>query len=118
MGSRTESATVERKKRLQRELDRYLRLLTEHLEPERVIVFGSLVTDQIHPWSDIDLVVVTQTDLPFLQRSRRLRNLLQPTVGLDILVYTPQEFEQMRQERPFFRDEILDKGLVLYERHS
>ncbi len=108
----------ERKQSLEQELARYVRLLTEHGGLDRVIVFGSLATGQVRDWSDIDLVIVKQTDLPFLQRLRQMRKLLQPTVGTDILVYTPQEFEQLCQERPFFQEEILTKGRVVYERSN
>jgi hypothetical protein len=41
--------------------------------------------------------------------------LLQPRVGIDILVYTPVEFENLCKERAFFREEILGKGKILYE---
>lgn len=109
---------MERKQVLEEELARYLRLLTDHGDPDLVIVFGSLVADKIHAWSDIDLVVVEQTDLPFLQRLRQMRRLLQPRVGIDLLVYTPEEFEQLCRERPFFREEILAKGEIVYERNS
>lgn len=107
---------AERKQRLEQEVARYVRLLTEHGDPERVIVFGSLATDQVHAWSDIDLVIVQRTDLAFFQRLRQARRLLQPQVGTDILVYTPEEFEQLCQERVFFQEEILDRGVVVYER--
>lgn len=108
--------SAERRQRLEQELARYLRLLTEHGDPDRVIVFGSLATGQVHAWSDIDLLIVERTDRPFLQRLRHVRRLLRPQVGTDILVYTPEEFDQLRRERPFFRDEILAKGKVVYER--
>lgn len=108
--------SAERKQHLERELARYVRLLTEHGSPERVIVFGSLATEQVQAWSDIDLVIVEHTDLPFWQRLRQTRRLLRPQVGTDILVYTPEEFEQLRRERSFFREEILAKGVVVYER--
>jgi len=107
---------AERKQRLEQEVARYVRLLTEHGDPERVIVFGSLATDQVHAWSDIDLVIVQRTDLAFFQRLRQARRLLQPQVGTDILVYTPEEFEQLCGERAFFQEEILDRGVVVYER--
>lgn len=108
--------SVERKQRLEKELTRFVQLLTEHNDPERIIVFGSLASGEIHAWSDIDLVIIEETDQSFLQRSRTVRRLLQPAVGADILVYTPEEFERMRQERPFVQDEILAKGVVVYER--
>lgn len=109
---------IDRMHLLQQEMDRYLYLLIEHDDPEQVIVFGSLATGEVHRWSDIDLIVVKQTDLPFWQRLRETRRLLQPKVGTDLLIYTPSEFEQLRRERPFFRDEILAKGNVIYERNG
>jgi len=109
-------AVAKRKQLLEQELARYLRLLVEHGNPERVIVFGSLVTGNIHAWSDIDLIIVERTNRPFWQRLREVRRLLHPRVGTDILVYTPEEFEQLRRERPFFREEILARGTTLYER--
>ncbi len=107
---------VERRARLKRELARYVRVLTKKDAPERILVFGSLATGDIHPWSDIDLVIVKQTNLPFFQRSREVRKFLRPKVGTDILVYTPEEFEQMRKERPFFQQEVLEKSIIVYER--
>jgi predicted nucleotidyltransferase len=111
-------ASIERKRRLQQELARYVRLLTSHGDPDKVIVFGSLATGQIGTWSDIDLVIIERTDLPFWQRLRTWRKLLQPQVGTDILVYTPEEFEQLCRERLFFREEILAKGRIVYERNG
>jgi predicted nucleotidyltransferase len=105
-----------RERLLNQELRRYLDLLIEHEKPEKIIVFGSLATGDIHEWSDIDLVIVKQTDLPFFRRLREVRRLLHPRVGTDILVYTPEEFEHMSQNRLFVREEILEKGIVIYER--
>jgi predicted nucleotidyltransferase len=110
------SPIAQRKQLLAQELDRYLQLLARHADPDLVILFGSLVTGNLHPWSDIDLVIVKQTDLPFWQRLREMRRLLRPRVGTDILVYTPAEFRQLCQERQFFKQEILADGRLIYER--
>lgn len=106
----------ERKKLLEQELARCVRLLTEQGAPEKVILFGTLAKGRIHEWSDIDLVVVERTQLPFFQRLRQIRRLLQPRVGMDIMVYTPEEFNQLCADRPFFREEIVAKGKIVYER--
>lgn len=108
-------SSPERKKLLDQELARYVRLLTEHGDPEKVILFGTLAKGRVHEWSDIDLVVVEQTHLPFFQRLRKVRKLLQPKVGMDIMVYTPEEFNRLCVERPFFREEIIEKGKIVYE---
>jgi predicted nucleotidyltransferase len=102
---------------LAEELNRYVPLLVAHYAPEKIILFGSLSTGEARLWSDIDLVVVTDTDKRFLDRIKEALLLLRPEVGLDVLIYTPQEFEQLCQERPFFQQEIL-KGKVLYERDA
>lgn len=97
-------------------MNRCLSLLKEHGSPEKVILFGTLATGSVHEWSDIDLVVVERTQLPFFQRIKKVRKLLQPKVGMDIMVYTPEEFDQLCADRPFFREEIVGKGEIVYER--
>lgn len=101
---------------LEQELERYLRVLKDQDDPEKVIVFGSLASGDVHEWSDIDLVIVNQTDLPFMKRLRQTRKLLRPHVGTDILYYTPEEFVDLCQNRLFVKEEIIAKGKVVYER--
>ncbi len=109
---------AERKKTLDSELARFIRILKEQADPEKVILFGTLAGGVVHEWSDIDLVVVEKTDLPFFERLRRIRKLFRPKVGMDVMVYTPEEFDRLCAERPFFRDEIVAKGEVVYERRG
>jgi predicted nucleotidyltransferase len=113
-----DAKTIERRRLLEQELDRYLPLLKEKENAEKVIVFGSLATGQVHEWSDIDLVIVKCTALPFLKRTRAIRNTLQPKVAVEILCYTLEEFARLCAERLFFQEEIIGKGRVLYERTS
>lgn len=100
---------------LERELARWLPLLITHEQPEKIILFGSYPAGQIAEWSDLDLVLVKNTSAPFLDRVRQVLTLLQPQVGVDLLVYTPQEYEQLVNERAFVREEIAAKGQVIYE---
>jgi predicted nucleotidyltransferase len=107
---------LSRREALQRELKRWMPILIGNLHPERIILFGSLNQAEISEWSDVDLVVVQETNQPFLKRVRDAMLLLQPKVGLDLLIYTPKEFLQLSRERRFVREEILKKGKLLYER--
>ena len=106
----------QRQSLLERELNRYVQILAEEENPEKVIVFGSVASGDVNEWSDIDLVVINNTHLPYLKRLFKIQALLQPQVGTDLLYYTPQEFEKLCRERAFFREEILEKGKVVYER--
>ena len=98
------------------ELEYLIGRLSEDPRCQRAILFGSLAVDDLHEASDIDLIVIQETTLPFWQRIREMRRHLSPRVATDLLVYTPEEFERLRRERPFFRDEVQDKGKVVYER--
>ncbi|MFQ5681037.1 MAG: nucleotidyltransferase domain-containing protein [Candidatus Omnitrophota bacterium] len=100
---------------LRRELERDTQILKDNYGPEKIILFGSLASGNIKEWSDLDLVVVKQTDKPFLDRLKDIFLLLKPQIGIDVLVYTPVEFEEMKK-RPFFQKEILEKGNVIYDR--
>jgi predicted nucleotidyltransferase len=103
---------------LDRELSRWLPLLITHEQPDKIILFGSYCTGQIGEWSDLDMVIIKETTMTFLDRTRRVLELLKPRVGVDVLVYTPREYEQLGQERAFVRQEIVAKGRVIYERGS
>ena len=103
----------ERKRILQKELERCISLLKEEYHPEKILLFGSLASGRVSRWSDIDLIIVKDTKEPFLDRSKEVLLLLKPKVGMDIFVYTPEEFRQL-SERRFFKEEIIGKG-VIYE---
>lgn len=111
-----EDTAAGRREKLETELKLHLSLLREKYQPEQVWVFGSLAVGQTGAWSDIDLVIVKETDSRFLDRTKEVMQLLRPRVGIDILVYTPAEFAQLCRERPFFHTEILKKGKLVYER--
>jgi predicted nucleotidyltransferase len=98
---------------LQSELKRCISILKEKYKPEKILLFGSLANGKIGEWSDIDLIIVKDTKKPFLDRSKEVLLFVQPKVGMDILVYTSEEFEKL-SSREFFKKEVLSKG-VFYE---
>jgi len=105
-----------RKAILEKELQRLLDSLTRDPDTIGVVVFGSLAGGEVGEDSDIDLMIVKETDIPFLDRLRSLRRKLKPAVATDFLVYTRQEVKHLWRARPFFRDEIMGRGRILYER--
>lgn len=42
-------------------------------EPEKIILFGSLARGDTHEWSDIDLLIVKDTDASYGERVKELR---------------------------------------------
>ncbi|MDO3378345.1 nucleotidyltransferase domain-containing protein [Geoalkalibacter halelectricus] len=58
-------------------------------------LIGSCARGEAKPWSDIDLILVCETDLPFVERPRLFSSLNVLDVPVDLLVYTPEEFAQL-----------------------
>jgi|GEM_PF-3450258 len=62
-------------------------------------VFGSFYSDKFHAESDFDLIIILETDKSFLLRALLFSELLdyknEHNIPLDLLVYTPAEFEKL-----------------------
>ena len=100
---------------IQSELKRILSLVGDENTVERVYLFGSAADAvRLHDESDIDLCVVQRTNLPFYARLADWIGRIQPELALDLVVYTPEEFEEMQRNSYFVRSEITEKGKEIY----
>ncbi len=104
-----------RRELIQSEIDRILSLVGNDSSVERIFLFGSAVDAmQVHEESDIDLCIVQKTSLRFYGRLAEWIDRIQPKIGLDLVVYTPEEFAEMSQSNHFVRSEIAEKGREIY----
>ena len=82
-------------------------------EIDRVILFGSLARGDAGPRSDADLlVVVSHTDMPFLERSVRYA----PAgvgIGVDVFTYTRSELQEMLADGNRFVSRAISEGMEL-----
>ena len=62
-------------------------------------IFGSRATGRNRGNSDLDLILVADSKLPFHHRRDDFEDLFDLVPELDLLVYTPQEFQNLT-ERP------------------
>ncbi len=87
--------------------------------PDRIILFGSYATGQANEDSDLDLLIVKDTDLPMHKRNIEIRKALIGTkVPMDLLVYTNYEYENEKNQKYSFLYQLTDKTQTLYERQS
>lgn len=91
------------------------RLAKRYPEIEQVWLFGSLARGDAVPGSDADLLVVlTDSQLPFLDRSVRY----QPDfcgVGVDVLAYTRAELASLQAEGHAFLRQAQAEGICLFQ---
>lgn len=85
---------------LERKLVERLKELAPRYAPLRVILYGSRARGDWLESSDFDLVAVSPRfgHVPFLDRSVDLGVALSSIAGVDLLCYTPEEFDRKRAE--------------------
>ncbi len=94
-------------------------VITTHLSPRRIILFGSYARGEAGPDSDLDLLVELDPPLPARGRSSQIKRLFDPYPGpMDIVVYSPQELAYWKQAPASLAATILREGRVLYERDA
>ena len=99
------------------DIKRTARQLGEAAHAERVILFGSYARGEAGANSDVDLLIVAESDQPRFKRSRMLYQTLRPyPFAMDLLVYTPQEFEQARRMPLSFVSTVMREGKTVYAR--
>ncbi len=86
-------------------------------DPWKIILFGSLARGREDEESDVDLIVVYDTPKRFMDRLEELYLAWNIPRAVDILAYTPEEFDRMMQESLFVQ-EAAKEGEVLYERRD
>ena len=91
--------TLFRKQMLEKELE-LIQALLPTLGVERVILTGDMVSGDYSPDSKIDLIIVHDTDRPFGRRADFFSYHLGSAVEVETMVYTPQEFEHLRETLP------------------
>ncbi len=97
------------------------------LNPVKIILFGSTVRGNTHEWSDLDLLVVLDSDrIPqSYEEKMKIKLAVRKTireqsykVPIDLLVYTRPEYEALTIQNSSFINEINSEGKTLYERKS
>ena len=86
---------------------------------QKAIVFGSYARGDADECSDLDLIIVADTDRRFLQRHKDYRPVFRSWDpwgrSLDLLIYTPEELNGMQASNNPFICSALREGVVVYE---
>jgi len=92
------------------------------LKPEKIVLFGSYASGKPTHDSDVDLLIIMETNGKRKEKLRAVSMLLYPRkFPVDIIIKTPKEVENALKggkDNGFFIREIIKKGKVLYERRK
>ncbi|MHC4443780.1 MAG: nucleotidyltransferase domain-containing protein [Planctomycetota bacterium] len=83
---------------------------------ESVVLFGSHARGNAGEDSDVDLLIIAESDQPRHKRSCELYKNIRPyPFPMDLIVYTPGEIEKAKKSPVSFVSRILQEGKVVYD---
>lgn len=95
-----------------------LEKLKREYQPQRIILFGSYAYGVPDRDSDIDLLIVKETQDRPIDRRVAVRKIVSAPgrlIPFEPMVLTPSEVQQRLEIGDQFLEEIIEKGEVLYE---
>lgn len=98
-------------------LEDALRQIVEVANPQTVILFGSWAEGRAESGSDVDILVVAETDRPFHLAARLMSVVRDRLAGprADVVVITPEDWERLRHIPGQVVHEAAQYGVRLYD---
>ena len=87
----------------------------QRCDPQLVILFGSYARGDLHEGSDIDLLIIKETDRPFLDRIAEILAICPRSPRVEPIVCTPAEFDCKVKAGDDFMQTVLNEGIVLIQ---
>lgn len=93
--------------------------LIESYDPERIVLFGSRASGRTEEESDVDLLIVKETEKRPIDRRIEVEKILSDRLlPLDIVVYTPEELRSLFSAGSPFIEEVMENGRLIYVRKA
>ncbi|MGQ9617302.1 MAG: nucleotidyltransferase domain-containing protein [Spirochaetota bacterium] len=94
---------IGRSQKIFKKIDMYRDRVIRKLNPQAIILFGSLARGDINEGSDVDILVIANFKEPFLDRIKTLLDLNdRKGLPLEPVGYTPAEFKKMQMGKNRF----------------
>ena len=91
--------------------------IATRFNPDKIILFGSYANGTPDDNSDLDLLIVQDTELPMQKRGLDIRlSLIGTMIPIDILIYTNAEFDKEKSISFSFINSVIKNSKLLYER--
>ena len=102
----------------QEQIQNLVNEIAENYQPEKIYLFGSYANGVPNDDSDIDLFIVKNTDTKWNERHIGVRESIKNYlyVGMDIIVYTPQEYESAKLKFMNIGKIAVNTGKLMYAR--
>ncbi len=104
---------------IKEKIDEISMKIVKNINPEKIILFGSYAKGNYSEDSDLDLIIVKQSDLPKHKRGIEIRRLFYGfLIPMDLKIYTPEEFENELKNKYSFLNSAIKDSKTIYERKT
>ena len=102
-----------------RQINKVTAMIVDKIQPDKIILFGSYAKGNYNDSSDIDLIIVKQSELPKPYRCLEIQKLFyRSLIPIDIKFYTPVEYNLDLNNKYSFLSSVIKESTVLYERKN
>ena len=110
------NVNLDQRGQIVKQIEQYCQEIASKLNPQAIILFGSFAMDDINEGSDIDIMVIADFQVCFLDRKKENLGLNHFGLPIEPIGYTGEEFHHMKQAGNPFIAQVLDTGKTLYQR--
>ncbi|OGK25513.1 hypothetical protein A3A46_02915 [Candidatus Roizmanbacteria bacterium RIFCSPLOWO2_01_FULL_37_13] len=83
------------------------------MKPQAIILFGSAAWGKPHKDSDLDVLMIKNTNKSFTDRVADVHLKLRTHFPVDVIVLTPKEAKKLPKENSFIK-QIFEEGKLIY----
>ena len=86
-------------------------------EPEEIILFGSMVNGTANVYSDVDLLIITESRINKKEAVSKIKSHVnQYALKTDVLIYSKSEFEKELSISNSFLQAVQKSGKIVYKK--
>lgn len=102
---------------MKRTIQKIVDFIQTAIEPEKIILFGSIISGNRNVYSDIDLLLVVRDSSMKNSQTEIIQNYIRElSLHADVLIFDEQEFEIMAQKTNSFISAVLKSKIMVFEK--
>lgn len=86
--------------------------------PKKIILYGSYARGDYHDGSDLDLILIKDTQEKFADRIEQVMEFCDGRISVAPLVYSEEEIRKMISGENILLNKAFEEGIVVYEQKS
>lgn len=104
-----------------KELSRVVKIITKHISPQKIFLFGSRAANTASEKSDYDLFVVVKNGQKTREIEKQLYYLMAKEgigIAVDLMVETQEKFQRLKNNRYLIYNQVEKYGKTIYDQET